>query len=129
MDRIYDASAFLHMLVRGSARRRHFSGQAVLDLTRYELGKAIWNNLPHGRQDKQLLFERCLELLDEMSVLGVHGMEQDVADTAVSERLTFYDSAHVTVAERYRLELITDDGDMLEAARRRGIAAMRSDGA
>ena len=57
----------------------------MLDLTQYEIGKAVWNDLPHGRQDKQILFERYLEFLDEMNVLGVHGMEQDVADTAVSK--------------------------------------------
>lgn len=114
------------MLVGGYARRHHFRGQAVLDLTQYELGKAIWNNLQHDRQEKLLLFETCLEFLDEMNMLDVYGMEQDVADTAVSERLTFYDSAYVTVAGRYGLELITDDGDMLAAARRLGIVAMRS---
>ena len=64
-----------------------------------------------------------------MNILGVYGMEQDVADAAASEGLTFYDSAYVAVAGRCGLELITDDGDMLEAALRRGIAAMRSDGA
>ena len=118
----------MRMPVRGSARRRRFGGQAAPDLTRYELGKAVRNSLPHG-QDKLLPFETCLEFLDETDVLGVHGTEQDAADTAVSERTTFYDSADAAVAERCRLGPITNDGDMPEAARRRGIAAMRSDGA
>lgn len=47
MDRLYDASAFLNTLIRGSDQHVRFQGQAVLDLTRYELGNALWKK-PRG---------------------------------------------------------------------------------
>lgn len=61
-----------------------------------------------------------------MNLLNVRGMEEDVKDTLISTVLTFYDSAYVTVAKKYGLELVTDDGDMLEAAPSCGVAAVGS---
>ena len=61
-----------------------------------------------------------------MNLLGVDGMEEDVADTLVSTGLTFYDSAYVAVAKKYGLELVTDDGDMLKAAPSCGVVAVGS---
>ena len=126
MDRLYDASAFLHIVSYGSEQLLHFRGQATLDFTRYEIGNAIWRNLQNDRRYKLSLSRSCLGLLSEMDLLGVDGMEEDVADTLISTGLTFYDSAYVTVAKKYGLELITDDDDMLKAALGCGVAAAGS---
>ena len=61
-----------------------------------------------------------------MNLLNVRGMEEDVKDTLISTGLTFYDSAYVTVAKKYGLELVTDDDDMLKAAPSCGVAAVES---
>ena len=97
-----------------------------MDFIRYEIGNAVWRKLPDDRYHKPSLSRACLGFLSEMNLLGVHGMEEDVADTLVSTGLTFYDSAYVTVAKKYELELITDDEDMLKAAPVCGVAAIES---
>lgn len=126
MNRLYDASAFVHIVVHGSEQLRQFRGQATLDFIRYEIGNAVWRKLPDDRYHKPSLSRACLGFLSEMNLLGVHGMEEDVADTLVSTGLTFYDSAYVTVAKKYELELVTDDEDMLKAAPVCGVAAIES---
>ena len=126
MDRLYDASAFLHIVSYGSEQLRHFHGQATLDFARYEIGNAIWRNLPNDRRYKLSLSRSCMGLLSEMSLLNVRGMEKDIAGTLISTGLTFYDSAYVTVAKKYGLELVTDDDDMLKAAPGCGVAAVES---
>ena len=97
-----------------------------MDFIRYEIGNAVWRKLPDDRYHKPSLSRACLGFLSEMNLLGVHGMEEDVADTLVSTGLTFYDSAYVTVAKKYELELVTDDEDMLKAAPVCGVAAIES---
>lgn len=43
MRRLYDTSALLNLLLnKGSKSLSVLSGQAVLDLTTYELGNSIW---------------------------------------------------------------------------------------
>lgn len=126
MDRLYDASAFVHIVVHGSEQHRHFHEQATLDFTRYEIGNAVWRKLPNDIYHKPSLSRACMGFLSEMNLLGVDGMEEDVADTLVSTGLTFYDSAYVAVAKKYGLELVTDDDDMLKAALSCGVAAAGS---
>lgn len=126
MDRLYDASAFLNILIRGSDQHVRFQGQAVLDLTRYELGNALWKK-PRGDYGETVsLLRTCLDFLSQMRSLKVIGMEEDVADTLVRNELTFYDSAYVVMAKHHGLELVTDDKKMLKAARQSGIASVRS---
>jgi len=112
----------VHIVVHGSEQLRRFRGQATLDFARYEIGNAVWRKLPNDIYHKPSLSRACLGFLSEMNLLGVLGMEEDVADTLVSTGLTFYDSAYVAVAKKYGPELVTDD-DMLKAALGCGVAA------
>ena len=128
MDRLYDASAFFNLLPQGTTQDHDFAGQAVLDLTKYELGSVILRKSDEVGKDGMLrLFYMCINLAADMHVLDMRGMELDVAAMGVSTGLTFYDSAYVVGARQYGLELVTDDGDMLAAARSNGIAAAKSD--
>ena len=125
MDRLYDASAFLNLFAR-TDQYGHFLGQAVLDLTQYELGNAVSKKYKGDRVLMLKLFDECVDILAHMRVLGTGGMERDVLVTASSTGLTFYDSAYVVAAERHGLVLVTDDAEMSEAARRRGISTIAS---
>lgn len=125
MDRLYDASAFFNLLAR-SDQYGHFLGQAVLDLTQYELGNAVSKKYKGDLALMLKLFDECVDILDHMRVIGMEGMERDVLVTASSTGLTFYDSAYIAAAERHGLVLVTDDAEMSEAARRRGISTIAS---
>ena len=125
MDRLYDASAFFNLFAR-TDQYENFVGQAVLDLTQYELGNALSKKYKGDPAVMFKLFDDCIDILAHMRVLGTGGIERDVIATASSTGLTFYDSAYVVVAERHGLVLVTDDAEMSEAARRRGISTIAS---
>lgn len=128
MNQLYDASALCNILLHRDQQYHRFQGQAVLDLTKYELGNATQKQ--YGKADKESierLLNACVNLADDMYVLDMRGMELDVVMMGISAKLTFYDSAYVVVARQYGLDLVTDDGDMLAAARSNGIVAVRSD--
>ena len=125
MDRLYDASAFFNLSAR-TDQYENFLGQAVLDLTQYELGNAVSKKYKDDRAVMLKLFDECVDILAHMHVLGTGGMERDVLVTASSTGLTFYDSAYVVAAERHGLVLVTDDAEMSQAARRRGIQTISS---
>ena len=116
----------MNTLVRGSDQHDGFRGQAVSDLTRYELGSVVWKKTKGDHDETMSLFRACLGFLSQMRSLKVDGVEEDVADTTACQGLTFYDSAYAVAAEHYGLELVADDKKMLKAARRSGIAAVRS---
>ena len=126
IERLYDASAIFNILFHGDSQPDLFAGQAVLDLTKYELGNAVSKYAKDDKDDMLLLFCRCMNIVHHMRVLSIGGTERDVLATASSTGLTFYDSAYVVAAERHGLVLVTDDAEMSEVARSRGIATITS---
>lgn len=127
MARLYDASAFFNLLTHGIPQTRDFEGQAVLDLTQYELGHIIRKRYAEiGKEDAMRLLDKCINLTARMRVLCIHGVERDVVAMSIMAKLSFYDSAYVVVARQHGLELVTDDHKMLAAARGNGIAAVVS---
>ena len=125
IKRLYDASAVFNLLLHGDPQPDRFAGQAVLDLTKYELGNAVSKHAKADKDNMLPLFNRCMNIIHHMRVFNIDGLEEDAAAMA-SAGLTFYDSAYVVAAERHGLVLVTDDAEMSEAARRRGIQTISS---
>lgn len=125
MDRLYDASAFFNSILK-TTQREHFVGQAMLDLTIYELGSTVRKNHKGDKSRMLESFDKCMSIVDRMHVLDMRGAERDVAAMCASTGLTFYDAAYVVAARRLGLSLVTDDKDMSEAARRHGVRAIAS---
>ena len=125
MDRLYDASAFFNILLR-ETQRGHLMGQAVLDLTQYELGNAACKNSGRGEEAMLKLLDTYTNLIKDMYVMNVSTMELKAATMGMKTKLTFYDSAYVVVAKEYGLAIVTDDGDMSEVARDYGIETLAS---
>ena len=126
MDRLYDASAFFNLLFHEAPRHDHFVGQAVLDLTAYELGNALLRRYKDSTDDMLKLFNKCAGILAGMYMVDIRSLEYDVALTGSSTGLTFYDSAYVVAAERGGPVPVTDDAEMSAVARRRGIPTISS---
>ena len=70
-----------------------------------------------------LQFNRCMQVTESMHVIDMRGLEHYMA---ASTGLTFYDSAYVVAAERGGPVLATDDAEMSDVARRRGIPTISS---
>lgn len=130
--KLYDASAFLNIVLKqGSKSLAALSGQAVLDLTAYELGNSIWR-ISHiqkkiTKTETCSLLGTCFEVISGMKVLDIKGIEECVKEISTSAGQSFYDSAYLAVAKKHGLELITDDKRLLNAAQSCKIRASVSD--
>jgi predicted nucleic acid-binding protein len=119
--RLYDASAFLNLLLnKGSKSLATLSGQAVLDLTTYEIGNSIWR-ITHlqkkiAKEEACLLLNACLKVISTMTVLDIKDIEESVKELSSGMGQSFYDSAYLAVAKKHNLELVTDDKKLLGVA-------------
>jgi predicted nucleic acid-binding protein len=119
--RLYDASAFLNLLLNeGSKALAVLSGQAVLDLTTYEIGNSIWRlsylQKKITKGETCSLLDSCLKVISGMKVLHINGLEEDIKELSSDVGQSFYDSAYLVVAKNHNLELVTDDKKLLKAA-------------
>lgn len=132
MERIYDASALLNLVLsRGSRSLAVLTGQAVLDLTAYEIGNAIWKMSCLQKKivedEACVLLDACMKTICNMSTLSMVGLEKDVKEMAVRTRQSFYDSAYMVLAKKHGLELVTDDAKLQKSASGSKIRTSSSD--
>jgi len=95
---------------------------ATLDLAFYELGNIIWKQYTLFKRItlKQAL-NRTYEaytVLQSMKVYSITKSEEyaKIMSTATNLKLTFYDSAFLTLSKLNRLKLVTQDKELIEKA-------------
>jgi predicted nucleic acid-binding protein len=120
IEGIIDASALYPLIRRlGGKAVEWLARLAVLDLTKYEVGSAVWKEYRLGSLEN---WERAIEswsgILREMRKLSIDEEElKDVERIAIERDLTFYDAAYVFLAISRNLKLITEDIDLLNACK------------
>lgn len=121
LKRLYDTSALLNLLLnKGSKSLSVLSGQAVLDLTTYEIGNSIWkisylqNKIT--KTEACTLLDACLCVMTTMKVLDIKNIEEDVKELSSDVGQSFYDSAYLVLAKKHNLELVTDDKKLQKTA-------------
>lgn len=127
MMNLYDASAMVNAVLRYPDRAGAFFGEAILDLTAYEVGNAIRNIC--RRREKTVdeaanLLGGMLTIMQGMVPLRVAGLEQDVLTTSNKRGLSYYDAAYLVVATKEALTLVTDDHKLADAARLESISVV-----
>lgn len=102
-------------------------GAVVPPIWRTEVGNALLAASRRGR----LTREEGLEALEDLALLPIEpdpeGWDRawaDVYGLAADHRLTVYDASYLEVALRRRLPLATFDGELREAAGRRGVSLL-----
>lgn len=121
MKRLYDTSALLNLLLnKGSKSLSVLSGQAILDLTTYEIGNSIWKlsylQKKITKTEACTLLDACLKVMSDMKILNIKDSEEDVKELSVDVGQSFYDSAYLTLAKKHSLELVTDDKKLQKTA-------------
>lgn len=116
MKFLFDASSMLRMIksVEEEKALRLLSENCILDLTKYEVGNALWKQhiLHHALSEKE--FQELVQLLREI-VLHTNILTADaeslaeVARMATRERITFYDASYISIAKGKNLTLVTED--------------------
>jgi len=100
---------------------------ATLDLAFYELGNIIWKEYALF---KRITLEEALSraseaytIIQTMKVYSITKPEEyrEIMSTAVTLKITFYDSAFLTISKINNFKLVTQDRELLEKAPNTGI--------
>lgn len=125
MKYLLDASALLP-LIRNIKNREIWKMEefAILDLTVYEIGNALWKEIFLKRKERLANVNRDLldkaikgfsKIIFHLKVLNL--TEDDfskVLNKAIELNLTYYDASYVYTAEKENLTLITEDKEILK---------------
>lgn len=123
MKYLVDASSVFVILRSLEEERalRLLSENCFLDLTKYEVGNALWkeHKLHHAIQQKEV--EEFLDLFREvLSRTKILIVEPDdlskVAGIATDEMTSFYDASYIIAAKNRNLTLVTEDTQLTKVA-------------
>ena len=117
---ILDTSALYPLLKRlGKKALSVLLRATILDLTKYELGDALWREHKRGLiEEWEKLIKSWSEIIAELPQQSIeHESLKEVEGIAVERDLTFYDSSYVYMAEKLNIKLVTEDEDVLRKCR------------
>jgi len=120
---LFDASAIMLIAKKHEEKAsKILEGGAMLDLTFYELGNAIWKIHKliekSGKSNALEAAQQAYYLTDVMRVLKVEELEGfiNTMKVAFDGGLSYYDAAYLHVAARDELTLVTEDQVLLKRA-------------
>ena len=123
MKFLFDASSMIQVIKSCEEEKalRLLSENCILDLTKYEVGNALWKEHVQRQAIEADEFRELLDLLRTIilrtKVLSVDAQDlPDVAEVALKERITFYDASYVIIAKVQNLTLATEDANLAKAA-------------
>ena len=124
---LIDASALYTLL----KRRRDIvveiiDASAIIDLTKYEIGNALWVEWRRGLiEDPKRTMRGWMKLLSFIREIQLDKGELDeVEDLALELSLPFYDASYIYIARRMGLTLLTDDVEMRDKAAKLGVKTL-----
>jgi len=123
MKFLFDASSMLEAIRSFEEEKvlRVFRENCILDLTKYEVGNALWkeyilHNAIREEEFREFLdFFRSVLRLTKVVAVGAESL-LDVAETAAKEQITFYDASYIAIARIQKLILITEDRQLAKLA-------------
>lgn len=125
MKFLFDASSMVQVIKSCEEEKtlRLLSENCILDLTKYEVGNALWKEHILHRTIGADEFRESLGLLRTIilrtKVLSVDASAlPDVAEVAEKERITFYDASYIMIAKVQNLTLVTEDVRLAKVASR-----------
>jgi len=130
---LFDASSIMLLTKRNPEKvSTTLEGQYILDLTRYELGNALWKVAKlidkHDKPTALEALEQVHSLIALMEVMRPEGLEEltRTMETAFDTGLSFYDSAYIQTARRNDLVLVTEDERLIKQAKELGLGCIRA---
>lgn len=123
MSFLFDASSILQLIKSLEEDRalRVIAEGCILDLSKYEVGNALWKEriLRHTITDDEFheFFGLLTTVILQSKVLGIRAQDlPDVARIAAKEKTTFYDASYIEVAKSQNLTLMTEDTKLARIA-------------
>ena len=123
MKFLFDASSMVQVIKSSEEKKalRLLSENCVLDLTKYEVGNALWKEHMLHRTMGADEFRESLDLLriiiPRTKVLSAdaHAL-RDIAEIADRDLMTFYDASYVMISKAQDLTQVTEDARLAKAA-------------
>ena len=113
VEYLLDASALYGLVAHYRTWVGHREKLAILHLTVYEVGNALWKETRAGRLPWREAAGALSRVLSSLKVLDDPPLEK-VLEVAVERDLTFYDASYAYVAETLGLSLVTQDRELLK---------------
>jgi predicted nucleic acid-binding protein len=118
MKYLFDSSAIFRAIKENKIET--LAGNYTLELARYELGNILWKDCALqakvSEQESKTLTQVVKHTLTIMNVLQIAGSEEEILETAIQLKITFYDAAYVQLAKEKELHLITEDSRLIKKA-------------
>ena len=124
---LIDASALYTLLKRKrDVMVEIIDASAIIDLTKYEIGNALWVGWRRGLiEDPKRTMRGWMKLLSFIREIQLDKGELDeVEDLALELSLPFYDASYIYIAKRMGLTLLTDDVEMRDKAAKLGVKTL-----
>jgi len=112
VEYLLDASALYGLVAHYDKWMAHRERLAILHLTVYEVGNALWKEARAGRLPWRGAAGALSRVLSSLKMLDNPPLEK-VLEVAVERDLTFYDASYAYVAETLGLSLVTQDRELL----------------
>ena len=111
MKYLFDSSAIFRAIKENKIEL--LIGNYTLELARYELGNIVWKDFvlqaKLSEQEAKMLAKTIKQTLSIMDIIETVGSEEEILDTAIKRKITFYDASYVYFAKAKELKLITED--------------------
>jgi predicted nucleic acid-binding protein len=111
MKKLFDSSAIFRAIKENKIEV--LTGNFTLDLAGYELGNIIWKDrvlqAKISEQDSKMMAKAIKHTLNLMEILRIAGYEEEILETAIQHKITFYDASYAYFAKAKELRLITED--------------------
>ncbi len=112
VEYLLDASALYGLVAHYRRWIGHREKLAILHLTVYEVGNALWKEARAGRLPWREAAGALSRVLSSLKTMDDPPLEK-ILEVAVERDLTFYDASYAYVAETLSLSLVTQDRELL----------------
>jgi predicted nucleic acid-binding protein len=116
MKALFDSTAIFKAVKENKIE--FLAGNYTLESARYELGNIIWKDcVLHAKvsqQEAKMVAKTINHILNLMDLIEIAGSEDEILDTAIKLRITFYDASYAYFAKEKDLRLITEDTRLIK---------------
>ena len=116
MKTLFDSSTIFRAIKENKIE--FLAGNYTLELARYELGNIIWKDCAlHAKiseQEAKIMEKTINHTLNLMDLIEIAGSEDEILDTAIKLKITFYDASYAYFAKAKDLRLITEDTRLIK---------------
>lgn len=134
MTHLLDASSLLLMLSKLESQKapKLLTENAILDLTGYEIGNAIWKQCRIFRtlnEEEAISFISSFrKIMAGMQVFPItDSVMEEVEELALHEEISFYDASYIHAAKRRKIDLVTEDKKLASVASKHVLAISSKD--